>query len=115
KMKTDTLNENQLESEMASLKEWGGWRIEKGELTKEFHFATYLEGVRFAVFVAEYAEKMNHHPDLTLLWRRVLFRAKTHRVDGLTKLDFELAKHIEEHSQIKVGQPPDATSIQSVA
>lgn len=102
-MKIDKLSENQAEAEMASLKNWGGWRIEKGELTKEFHFATYLEGVRFAVLVAEHAEKMNHHPDLTLCWKRVVFRAKTHRVGGLTKLDFDLAKRIEESSRWKVG------------
>lgn len=102
-MKIDKLSENQAEAEMASLKNWGGWQIEKGELTKEFHFATYLEGVRFAVLVAEHAEKMNHHPDLTLSWKRVVFRAKTHRVGALTKLDFDLAKRIEESSRWKAG------------
>jgi 4a-hydroxytetrahydrobiopterin dehydratase len=94
-MTHDKFTESHIENEMATLGSYGGWRTENGALTKEFRFRTYLEGVRFAVRVAEEAEKMDHHPELTIGWRKVLFRVSTHSVKGLTKLDFDLAQRTE--------------------
>ena len=81
---------------MACLAGFGGWRLENGLLVKEFRFASYLDGVRFATRVAEAAESMDHHPDLTISWRRVLFSVTTHSASGLTVLDFELARRVED-------------------
>ncbi len=81
---------------MACLAAFGGWRLENGLLVKEFRFASYLDGVRFATRVAEAAESMDHHPDLTISWRRVLFSVTTHSASGLTVLDFELARRVED-------------------
>lgn len=81
---------------MACLAAFGGWRLENGLLVKEFRFARYLDGVRFASHVAEAAESMDHHPDLTISWRRVLFSVTTHSASGLTVLDFELARRVED-------------------
>jgi 4a-hydroxytetrahydrobiopterin dehydratase len=95
-MKREKLTEPQIDAEMASLSVFGGWRLENGLLVKEFRFASYLDGVRFACRVAEAAESMDHHPDLTISWRRVLFRVSTHSAQGLTELDFELARRAED-------------------
>ena len=81
---------------MACLAAFGGWRLENGLLVKEFRFASYLDGVRFATRVAEAAESMDHHPVLTISWRRVLFSVTTHSAQGLTELDFELARRAED-------------------
>jgi 4a-hydroxytetrahydrobiopterin dehydratase len=81
---------------MAAMASFGGWRLEHGALTKEFQFLTYLDGVSFAVRVAEEAEKMDHHPDLAIRWRKVLFSVSTHSAKGLTQLDFDLAQRTEE-------------------
>ena len=97
-MKREKLTEPQIDVEMASLSVFGGWRLENGLLVKEFRFASYLNGVRFATRVAEAAESMDHHPDLTISWRRVLFRVTTHSAQGLTELDFELARRAEDQS-----------------
>jgi 4a-hydroxytetrahydrobiopterin dehydratase len=95
-MKREKLTEPQIDAEMASLSVFCGWRLENGLLVKEFRFASYLDGVRFACRVAEAAESMDHHPDLTISWRRVLFRVSTHSAQGLTELDFELARRAED-------------------
>jgi 4a-hydroxytetrahydrobiopterin dehydratase len=94
-MKREILSEGQIEVEMAALSRFGGWRLENGELVKEFRLGAYLDGVRFVAQLGEEAEKMDHHPELTLSWRRVLFQVRTHSVRGLTWLDFELAKRAE--------------------
>ena len=95
-MKREKLTEPQIDAEMASLSVFGGWRLENGLLVKEFRFASYLDGVRFASRVAEAAERMDHHPDLTIFWRRVRFSVTTHSASGLTELDFELARRAED-------------------
>jgi 4a-hydroxytetrahydrobiopterin dehydratase len=95
-MKREKLTEPQIDADRASLSVFGGWRLENGLLVKEFRFASYLDGVRFACRVAEAAESMDHHPDLTISWRRVLFRVSTHSAQGLTELDFELARRAED-------------------
>lgn len=94
-MNRSKLTAAQIETEMAALASFGGWRLENDALTKEFRFPAYLDGVRFAVRVAEEAEKRDHHPDLVIGWRKVLFRVSTHSAKGLTQLDFDLAQRTE--------------------
>jgi len=53
--------------------------------------------------VAVIAEEMNHHPDIDIRWRTLMFRLSTHSAGGVTDLDLELARRIEtvltEHSR----------------
>ena len=46
--------------------------------------------------VAEVAEEMDHHPDIDIRWRRLTFRLSTHSAGGVTELDAELARRIDE-------------------
>lgn len=94
-MKTEKLNDDQIHAEIALLNPYGGWRIEQENLVKEFSFESYLDGLNFAIKVAKESEKMNHHPELTIMWKRVLFRVTTNNPKGLTQLDFNLAKWVE--------------------
>jgi 4a-hydroxytetrahydrobiopterin dehydratase len=77
---------------MTRMGSFSNWRLDNGELVREFRFASYLDGACFALRVAEEAEKMDHHPVLIISWRTVLFRVSTHSPNGLTLLDFELAR-----------------------
>jgi 4a-hydroxytetrahydrobiopterin dehydratase len=72
-----------------------GWTIENGKLAKAVAFDSYLDGVAFASAVAYLAEKLDHHPDIEIGWRRVRIAMNTHAVEGLSPYDFELAKRIE--------------------
>ena len=45
--------------------------------------------------VALEAEKLDHHPDWTNSYNKVLINLSTHDAGGLTELDFKLAKKID--------------------
>ena len=49
-------------------------------------------------------EMVNHHPDLTITRGKVWVRLQTHSAGGLTDMDFELAKKIEEVGLWQPGQ-----------
>lgn len=73
-----------------------GWSIVEGALTKDFEFESYSAGVLFAVACAQSAESLNHHPDMTLGYKRVRVSYVTHDAGGgLTSYDFEAARRVE--------------------
>ena len=49
------------------------------------------------------AEAADHHPDLTVSYRRVAVALSTHSAGGITGKDFELAKKFDE---IALWRPP---------
>jgi 4a-hydroxytetrahydrobiopterin dehydratase len=91
-MKHPLLTPGELEEALSVM---AGWSLEGGELTREFRFASYLDGAAFVLRLAEKAEAMNHHPDLHLGWRKVRMRVSTHSAGGLTELDFSLAREAD--------------------
>lgn len=77
----------------------GGW-VAQGEaqgltLRKRFAFAAYTRALGFVVAAAEHAEKVNHHPDLTLGWRWVVAQLTTHVDRGVTQRDLDLAEALD--------------------
>jgi len=71
-----------------------GWQLEGKELVRTFFFSSYREAVGFAVQVALVAERLDHHPDLLLSYKKVTVRCTTHSVSGLTEKDLHLAAQI---------------------
>jgi 4a-hydroxytetrahydrobiopterin dehydratase len=78
------------------LKKLDGWSHEGNELRKTCVFHDFVAAVAFVNSVAVIAEKLNHHPDINIRWNRVSLMLSTHSEGGLTRLDFTLAKAIEE-------------------
>jgi 4a-hydroxytetrahydrobiopterin dehydratase len=72
-----------------------GWTIEQDKLTKSYEFETYAGGALFTAAAAQLAEKMDHHPDLFLSYRKVTVSVNTHDVGGISPFDFELARRID--------------------
>jgi 4a-hydroxytetrahydrobiopterin dehydratase len=72
------------------------WQLEDGFLSKLFEFPSYSEGVLFAAAVGFIADHLNHHPDLTVGYRKVRVSTMTHDANGLTAYDFELAQRIDQ-------------------
>ncbi len=73
-----------------------GWSVDGDRLTKSFEFPEYLKGIDFAAKVGYAAEDLNHHPEITIGWRKVKVSMNTHDVGGaLSPYDFELAKRID--------------------
>lgn len=65
--------------------------MQEGQLTKTYAFASYAHGLAFASAVGMAAERLDHHPELTIGYRRVTVSVNTHDVSGISWLDFELA------------------------
>lgn len=73
-----------------------GWTGDTASIEREYKFGTYLQGLDFAVQVAQAAEKADHHPDLLLGYRRVKVTFSTHDAGGVTALDLAGARDANE-------------------
>ena len=72
-----------------------GWRFDRGEIFKNYKFATFLDAIDFINRVAERAEAANHHPDLENHYNRVRIALHTWTENGVTERDIALAREIE--------------------
>ena len=86
------LSEEEVASSLQGLE---GWSVENGQIAKSYGFKTYKDGAVFATAVAYLADKLNHHPDITIGYAKVRIAVNTHDVGGLSPYDFELARRIE--------------------
>ena len=65
-------------------------------LRRRFPFASYTAGLGFVVAAAEHAEAVDHHPDLTLGWRVVTATLTTHVSKGVSRMDLDMAKALDQ-------------------
>lgn len=72
-----------------------GWSLAERTIRREFLFPGFAESLGFVNRVGTLAEAMDHHPDITILYNRVILTLSTHSQGGLTGKDFELAGHID--------------------
>lgn len=72
----------------ARLKGLPGWSREDGAIARQFAFAGFPDAVAFVVRLGFSAEAADHHPDLTINYKRVTVRWSTHDAGGLTDKDF---------------------------
>ncbi len=89
---TEKLNELSSVKLLAQLET--GWVIlEKStpQLTKTYQVKNFSAAQTFANQVGQLAEEENHHPAILIEWGQVTLYWTTHRVNGLTLLDFEMA------------------------
>ena len=72
-----------------------GWANLGHVLRKEFVFADFAEAWAFMTRVAAEAERLDHHPDWSNSWNRVVIELTSHDVDRLTDRDTRLAAAID--------------------
>jgi 4a-hydroxytetrahydrobiopterin dehydratase len=73
-----------------------GWRENDGALERELTFESFREAVAFVDRLAELAESANHHPDISLSYKRVIVRWTSHSDGGITDRDSELAARTDD-------------------
>lgn len=73
-----------------------GWEREGDALVREFRFKNFREAMAFVNQVAELAEELRHHPDITIRYNRVRLLLTTHEANGLTERDLEFARRLRE-------------------
>jgi 4a-hydroxytetrahydrobiopterin dehydratase len=73
-----------------------GWTFAADSLAKEFKFGSFREAFSFMTRVGFEAEAMDHHPDWTNVYNRVVIRLNTHDAGGkVTAKDVALARKIQ--------------------
>jgi 4a-hydroxytetrahydrobiopterin dehydratase len=71
------------------------WELKDEKLVKLFQFPSFIEAIDFVNEIAIIAERLDHHPIITINWKTVKLSLKSFDVDGITKRDITLAKEIE--------------------
>jgi 4a-hydroxytetrahydrobiopterin dehydratase len=72
-----------------------GWKNVEGQVHKEFNFANFVEAFGFVTKIALESEKMNHHPDITISYNRVVINLMTHDTNSISNKDIDLAMKID--------------------
>lgn len=78
-----------------ALKSLPGWSIVREKLHKEFTFKDFVQAFGFMARVALVAEKMNHHPDWSNVYNRVVIDLTTHDLGGISSFDVEFASNVD--------------------
>jgi 4a-hydroxytetrahydrobiopterin dehydratase len=71
------------------------WERRGRTLHRELSFRDFTEAWGFMSMVALVAERLNHHPDWSNSWNKVVIDVSNHEAGGLTEIDFELAASID--------------------
>ena len=65
-------------------------------IEREFEFRNFPEALAFTNRVGELAEEVNHHPMIRTEWGRVTVAWWTHKIRGLHRNDFIMARRTDE-------------------
>ena len=92
-MEIKKLSDEEIKLNLARLRDW---KFENGRLHKLFKFKTFRDAFQFMTGVAIESEKLNHHPEWSNVYGNVDVKLITHKVAGITELDFKLAEKMDE-------------------
>ena len=71
------------------LKTLEGWVLEGRAIRKQYTFANFPAAVAFVARLVPEAEAADHHPDITINYRKVTLLYSTHDEGGITQKDFD--------------------------
>lgn len=82
----------------AALKQVSGWSAAQGRdaISKSYKFADFKAAFAFMTQAALKAEQMDHHPEWSNVYNKVDVTLSTHDAGGVTALDVELAKFLDQ-------------------
>ena len=74
-----------------------GWELDDGRdaISKKYEFENFVEAFGFMTKCAIWAEKWNHHPEWSNVYKTVNVTLTTPDVDGLSSLDVKLARKMD--------------------
>ena len=81
------------------LKTLDGWTLDGNAIRKQFTFKGFPDAVAFVNRLVPDAERADHHPDITINYRRVTLSWSTHDEGGLTAKDVEGARMADRHAR----------------
>ncbi len=91
----EKLSEGELNGALETL---DGWSRAEGRdaIQKSYKFKDFNEAFAFMTKVAEKAEQMDHHPEWFNVYATVDVTLSTHDAGGVTELDIELARFMDD-------------------
>lgn len=93
-MARQKLSEKELEEALQTLQQW---EIKGGKLHKEFKFKSFAAALGWMVSVGVQADKMDHHPEWSNVYNRVVVDLVTHDLGNvISNLDVTLAQKMDE-------------------
>ena len=72
------------------------WELSDDRLRRQWQFKDFSEAFAFMTRVAMLAETKQHHPNWSNVYNRVTIELTTHDIGGLSHLDAELARSIDD-------------------
>jgi 4a-hydroxytetrahydrobiopterin dehydratase len=81
-----------------SLTGLAGWNQLGITIERTFEFPNFVEAMGFVNRIAEAAEAVNHHPDITINYNKVKLSLTSHDSGGVTQRDLRMAGKINEIS-----------------
>ena len=81
-----TLSRQEAEQKVGALP---GWALEGQAIRKQYTFKDFPAAVAFVNRLVPEAESSDHHPDITINYRKVTLVYSTHSEGGLTHKDFD--------------------------
>ena len=87
-----------IEELKAALKRLPDWELarDREAIVRKFQFVDFDAAFAFMTRCALMAAKMDHHPEWSNVYRRVNVRLSTHSARGVTDLDVQLARYMDE-------------------
>jgi 4a-hydroxytetrahydrobiopterin dehydratase len=92
-MKATALNESDIQTQLELVP---NWQRDTKSIVREYIFADFVQAFGFMSQVAMLAERANHHPEWSNVYKRVTIKLTTHDCAGLSQLDFALAHEIDQ-------------------
>ena len=77
------------------LQQLTGWTQQDNIISKTFEFKDYYQTISFVNAVAWVSNREDHHPELTVSYRKCHVEYTTHAVNGLSENDFICAAKID--------------------
>ena len=72
------------------------WNCDNGYISRLYKLNSFMDVMSLANLVSDKAEQIDHHPKIIIDYDCIEFRLSTHSIGGISELDFELAKFVQE-------------------
>lgn len=96
------LSEAEIVSRLESLP---GWKYESNKIVKTLEFTSFTDAIQFINGLVGFCNYLNHHPDITINYKKVRFELTRFSVGGkVTARDFSVAQKVEDDFQKYVGR-----------
>jgi 4a-hydroxytetrahydrobiopterin dehydratase len=86
------LSEGQIKEQLATL---DGWIRDGDAILKQYTLGGFPDAIAFVTRLAFDAQAADHHPDITINYKRVTLIFTTHSEGGLTQKDFDGARAVD--------------------